>query len=1209
MEQGSTGLGEGGPRPRERKGAASPIYSVELEVFEGPLDLLLHLVRKHELDILDIPISFVAEKYLEYLDVMRQLDLEIAGDYLVMAATLAYLKSRELLPPEPRSSEAGQSEEEEGEDPREALIRRLVEYERFKQAAAELDSLPVSGRDVFARGAELVMPPIDPGLAPVSLFNLAEAYYRVLTRAKVKSTHEVQIEAVTVAQRIKQLALILDEKPHFEFEELFLNRTWNSERELRAMLVVTLMSILEMVKLGVAGVQQPLDSTAIRIYRRASAQETQQALADYDEDASFGAPKPKEGESPAPSAPKRPSEAELDAVEEAALLAEALASVQEPEEPVVGYSDEGEDVAANDPASEYDDEPRPAPRRSRSESRAARTDVLEDRDEGFDDEPEGRLVIVEGTSAEVPREHEGPRWGRRSGEGEPAARVADESGQREDVLEDMAALREDAGVGAEDVPEGGSEAGEVADASDATPRSEIVLEDRWETEGPDAEDALASAAAGEEARDAEDVVEDRSEAHSGVPSHSSEREGEAIGVAADGAVLDDALGDEGVGAPFEDEDVLEVASTVRREFETPGGGARTEEDAPEDEPSSERHGEGAVDESESDGVMAGREVERGLADVDGAESEPELSASRGDEPESQADGEASSREDARSIEVDAAAGAGWPLGEDDAPSSVLVEGAVEPGGVPRAALSTEDVRQDSSRADDVDGLAETTGGLESARTEDTASGAGEAEVPGALAHGVDDARVDEDAAVLAGRADADSALPPATAGDEVAGDVLGDRSASRGSEAAESPAATGDVNVLGDRSAAGGNEVSEPAEARALGAGLTALGREASEAKSSAAGLEENLAADELEATEPTGSATEQGLEESVAADGLEAPEPASSAAGLEESVAADEVEATEPTSSATEHVLEESVAADGFEASEPTSSTEERVLEDNSAADGIEATEPALSAGGEAAEERVDDGLAPGEAESTVGAGAETEDVREASLMGAVAATEPPAAAEDAAAEDVLEADSEGGVAATEPPAAAEDAAAEDVLEADSEGGVAATEPAAADDDATADDVPGGNSTANGVEAALRDEVVEDVPGDSSATGELGASTAADGDGAADDSPGEGLGAFDSEAEPARTTEAYSGAAAEPDDVLADSQASGANEGEAAADVEASDNEASDNEASDTEDDESKPVRSDSDEDEAGGLFLNTGEGLGARELGDVDEDEGDAQ
>ncbi|WP_434415221.1 hypothetical protein [Nannocystis pusilla] len=404
----------------------------------------------------------------------------------------------------------------------------------------------MSGRDVFARGAELVMPPIDPGLAPVSLFNLAEAYYRVLTRAKVKSTHEVQIEAVTVAQRIKQLALILDEKPHFEFEELFLNRTWNSERELRAMLVVTLMSILEMVKLGVAGVQQPHDTTTIRIYRRASAQETQQALADYDEDASFGAPKPKDGEAerPAPSAPRRPSEAELDAVEEAALLAEALAAVQEPEEPVVGYADEGEDVAANDPANEYDDEPRPAPRRSRSESRTARADVLEDRDEAFDDEPDGRLVIVEGSSAEVPREHDGPRWGRRSGgtgEEEPAASPADGSKRGEDVLEDMAEPREaagDAGVldersGAGDVLADESEANDRADADDATARVGNVLRDRSEAsdhagageaedDGPGAGDVLegsseaADADAGEAALDAEDVLEDRSEASSDV---------------------------------------------------------------------------------------------------------------------------------------------------------------------------------------------------------------------------------------------------------------------------------------------------------------------------------------------------------------------------------------------------------------------------------------------------------------------------------------------------------------------------------------------------------------------------------------------------------------------------------------------------------------------------------------------------------------------
>ncbi len=312
MEQGSESVA-GEPRGR------AAIYSVELEVFEGPLDLLLHLVRRHELDILDIPISFVAEKYLEYLGMMRALDLEIAGDYLVMAATLAWLKSRELLPAQPKAGEEAGADEEEGEDPREALIRRLVEYERFKNAAAELDALPMSGRDVFARGADIEMPAMDPGLAPVTLFRLAEAYYRVLTRAKINKSHEVQIEAVTVAQRMQQLTLMLDERQEFEFEGLFLGRNWSSEHELRTMLVVTLMSILELVKLGVARVQQVPDTESIRIYRLSITEEARQQIEAYDEDQSFGAP--------VDLGPPQPSEAELDAAEELTLLAEALAGV------------------------------------------------------------------------------------------------------------------------------------------------------------------------------------------------------------------------------------------------------------------------------------------------------------------------------------------------------------------------------------------------------------------------------------------------------------------------------------------------------------------------------------------------------------------------------------------------------------------------------------------------------------------------------------------------------------------------------------------------------------------------------------------------------------------------------------------------------------------------------------------------------------------
>ncbi len=327
-----------GPDANARAGR-SAIYSVELEVFEGPLDLLLHLVRRHELEILDIPIAFITEKYLEYLDFMRSLDLEVAGDYLVMAATLAWLKSRELLPTDPLPTEAGDGDDEDGEDPREALIRRLVEYERFKNAAADLDSLPVSGRDVFARGADIDIPPVDPGLAPVTLFRLAEAYYKVLTRAKINKSHEVQLEPVTVAQRMTQLTLLLDQKQAFDFEGLFLGRTWSSERELRGMLVVTLMSVLELVKLGVAGVQQVPETDMIRIYRLDASDEARALIDAYDEEASFGdAGRP-------PPAPPPPTEAELDAAEESVLLAEALAGADDTD---LG-PDAGTSPAANAP--------------------------------------------------------------------------------------------------------------------------------------------------------------------------------------------------------------------------------------------------------------------------------------------------------------------------------------------------------------------------------------------------------------------------------------------------------------------------------------------------------------------------------------------------------------------------------------------------------------------------------------------------------------------------------------------------------------------------------------------------------------------------------------------------------------------------------------------------------------------------------------------
>lgn len=224
--------------------AGAATYSVSLPAFEGPLDLLLHLCQKHELDILDIPIGFITEKYLEYLAVMQLMNLDIASEYLVMAATLAHIKSKMLLPAPP----PGQEDDELGEleeDPRETLIRRLLEYQKYKQAAADLASRGVTGRDVFPRGAaiEEAAPTGLPPLAEVPLFSLVEAFQRVLDRAKVKISHEVVAEHLTLTDRIQQLATVLAERKRLTFEDLFDGAVTRFD------LVITFLALLEMTRL------------------------------------------------------------------------------------------------------------------------------------------------------------------------------------------------------------------------------------------------------------------------------------------------------------------------------------------------------------------------------------------------------------------------------------------------------------------------------------------------------------------------------------------------------------------------------------------------------------------------------------------------------------------------------------------------------------------------------------------------------------------------------------------------------------------------------------------------------------------------------------------------------------------------------------------------------------------------------------------------
>lgn len=219
-------------------------YEISLPSFEGPLDLLLHLCQKHELDILQIPIGFVTEKYLEYLAVMQLLDLDLASEYLVMAATLAHIKSKMLLPVEPVGQEDETLSEEE-QDPREALIRRLLEYQKYKQAAADLASRGVTGKDVFFRGTKIeeAMHTGLPPLAQVPLFSLVEAFQGVLSKSKIKLSHDIVHERMTLTDRINELVDLLRVRKRLMFEELFEGLVTRFD------LVITFLALLEMTKL------------------------------------------------------------------------------------------------------------------------------------------------------------------------------------------------------------------------------------------------------------------------------------------------------------------------------------------------------------------------------------------------------------------------------------------------------------------------------------------------------------------------------------------------------------------------------------------------------------------------------------------------------------------------------------------------------------------------------------------------------------------------------------------------------------------------------------------------------------------------------------------------------------------------------------------------------------------------------------------------
>ena len=215
---------------------------VFLETFEGPLDLLLYLIRRQNLDILDIPIAEITKQYMDYVEIMRNVNLDLAAEYLVMAAMLAEIKSRMLLP--------RHEEIEDEDDPRAELVRRLQEYERFKQAATDIDELPRSDRENFATSVEVIREDKEKPEPQVELRDILIAFQDILKQVDMQKHHEIEREEISIRERMTHVLSKLEGDSFVEFQTLF------SLKEGRLGIVVTLMAVLELLKLKVIDMVQ-----------------------------------------------------------------------------------------------------------------------------------------------------------------------------------------------------------------------------------------------------------------------------------------------------------------------------------------------------------------------------------------------------------------------------------------------------------------------------------------------------------------------------------------------------------------------------------------------------------------------------------------------------------------------------------------------------------------------------------------------------------------------------------------------------------------------------------------------------------------------------------------------------------------------------------------------------------------------------------------
>jgi segregation and condensation protein A len=235
-------------------------YRVRLEIFEGPVDLLLHLIKKNELDIYDIPIALITRQYLEYIDLMKDLSLDIAGEFLVMASTLTLIKSKMLLP----VSET-EEDEDEGEDPRAELVEKLLEYQKFKDLAQELQEKELLQREIFTRekATDKTAHTGDEIWIDATIFDLLNALKELLDVAPEDISKEIFVDEITVAEKVNFIMDRFEEQEFLSFESLFLDMTSRIE------VIVTFLALLELMKMRMVKVQQTTHFGTIRIYRAA----------------------------------------------------------------------------------------------------------------------------------------------------------------------------------------------------------------------------------------------------------------------------------------------------------------------------------------------------------------------------------------------------------------------------------------------------------------------------------------------------------------------------------------------------------------------------------------------------------------------------------------------------------------------------------------------------------------------------------------------------------------------------------------------------------------------------------------------------------------------------------------------------------------------------------------------------------------------------